>query len=119
MQNSKEIEERKRKKYNWRLEKILFSKSLICLAYKKMIEKMTWLVCKYLYGEKMKSNKGLFNLLEKHITKSNSWKPEQKMFKWGREEGDYSNPDLSIWRLVPFYNQTRVVELNVLARSDT
>lgn len=42
---------------------------------------MTWLVCKYLYGEKTKSNKGLFNLPEKRIAKSNSWKLEQKVSK--------------------------------------
>lgn len=66
----------------------------------------------------MKSNKGLFNLVEKHITKSNGWKLEQMLFKLGREEGGYSYPDLFIRRPVPFYNQTQVVEHSVLARSD-
>lgn len=53
----------------------------------------------------MKSNKGLSNLVEKHVTESNGWKLEQEKSKLGREQGDYSYPDLFTRRPMPFYNQ--------------
>lgn len=35
----------------------------------------------------MKSNRGVFNLVEKHTAKSNDWRLEQKKFKLEKKPG--------------------------------
>lgn len=45
------------------------------------------------------------SVVGKPVTKSKGWKLEQKL-KLGREQEDYSYPDLFWWRPGPFYTQT-------------